>query len=358
MNILVFGNGLVFTFSHERVLAQSLAELGHKVWLVQSPPFLIDMGKWDFHKNLTIIEIPYSKYNSNSLLLEEKMDLVLGANHTVAHFVADYKDKHNCLGICNFLEFPVHMINGKDTVNYNFDYSQKFYYWLNCALDLDAVIFNTSVSCEEFEKRYRRKAHLVYSSNIGKYDYNYFSAIDKPSSDYIFSCHKLVQSKGTDYLLMAIKKLGIDYKHVYGLSMKEHKMNIEAMASNMDPKVSFYPYASERKKMELCYHCNLVVYPQILEWIAGQSIIDGFSMKKPGVVFDYPIYKELYGDCVLYAERRSVVDLRGKIKELYFDKDMNREMGERAYQRYLDNFTPKIMAERILDVANQYITCD
>jgi glycosyltransferase involved in cell wall biosynthesis len=82
------------------------------------------------------------------------------------------------------------------------------------------------------------------------------------------------------------------------------------------------------------------------------SIIEGWSVKTPGVCFDYPVLRELYQDCVVYAKPNSILDLREKIDMLYKDEAMQKEMAEKGYERYLQYFTPKNMAANMLEQMN------
>jgi glycosyltransferase involved in cell wall biosynthesis len=350
MNILVMGNGSLSVAAQEQKLCIEFAKKGHKVYLVCNEDLrLFDVGEIEKHKNLIIINIPYSEYQFEKLNIPEKIDICFGMDQSVSHFVADYKQRMRVKSFCMFLDFPVHVIDGNDPINYNFGYSQRFYYWINCALSLDGVIFNNGVAVEEFYKRYKRDAHLVFYSISS--DSNYESLKEEPSSkDYFLGCNRIIKYKGTDLVLKALRKLPYSYKHIFVSADDKELANLKAISEGLPNSIVFYNRVGETEKMRLTYNAKLMVYPQVTEWIGGLSIIEGMSVKTPGICFDYPVLRELYGDCVLYVKKKSVFDLRDKVKQLYEDKELNEELAEKGYERFKKLFTREVMAENLLEV--------
>lgn len=356
MHILVFGNGSLSVAQQERKLCVEFAKKGHSVTLICSEKArLFDVGEVPSHPNLRILDIPFSEYRHEVFLdmcgwpPEHKLDVVLGMDQSVSPFVADFKAKHPTIrSYIMFLDLPMHVIGGQDTLNYDVGYSQRFYYWLQCSLELDGTIFNNGVAIEQYKKMYNRDAHLVFYA-ISNDDY-----LDKPivppTKDYVFGCNRLIKYKGTEYTFFALRRTKYKYKHVFVSGEEREIENIKALSRELSQKITLYERISEDVKMDLTYHAKVVVYPQITEWIGGLSIIEGWSVKTPGICFDYPVLRELYGDCVLYAKPRSAVDLREKIKTLYEDADLNKEMAENGYKRFKKMFTRERMAEKLLGV--------
>lgn len=351
MNILAFGNGSLSVAAQERKLAVEWAKKGHKVYLLHNESYkLFDRGDLPKHKNLILIDLPFTEYKFELLQIEDKIDVCFGFDQSVCPFVAEYKRKTNIKSFCMFLDFPVHVIDGKDAFNYNFGYSQRYYWWINCGLEIDGFIFNNSIAVDEFYKRYKRKADLVF------YAISNDSALDgltaKPTKDFVVGCHRLINYKGTAYTFQALKRLNYDYAHLYVSGEDKEIENVKALASSFTSQVRFLEKVDENDKMQIIYNAKLIVYPQVTEWIGGLSILEGWSVLTPGVCFDYPVLRELYGDCVLYARPRSVIDLREKIKTLYEDKDLNKELAQKGYDRFHKMFTRKVMAENLLKVFN------
>lgn len=350
--ILVFGNGSLSVAQQERRIAIEMAKLGHKVTLLCNENYRIfELGDLLTHPNLTILNMPFSGYRYDNLVLDEKPDICVGMDQSVCPFVSEYKSYEKIPGYCMFLDFPVHVINGQDLMNYNYQYAQRYYYWLQCSLELDGVFFNNGVAQEEYYKRYKKTSSLVFYAVMSDGYLDRFSE-ETPTKDYVFGCHRLIPYKGTDLLVKALKRLDYKYKQAFVSGDKNHLFILESLIKELSQPAEFFNKLSEPEKMFMFYNARLVVYPQITEWIGGMSIIEGWSVKTPGVCFDYPVLRELYQDCVVYAKPNSILDLREKIDMLYKDEAMQKEMAEKGYERYLQYFTPKNMAANMLEQMN------
>jgi glycosyltransferase involved in cell wall biosynthesis len=125
---------------------------------------------------------------------------------------------------------------------------------------------------------------------------------------------------------------------------------LKSIAKEFPYDVKFFEKLGENEKMCMFWNAKLVVYPQIVEWIGGMSIIEGMSVKTPGICFDYPVLRELYGDCTIYAKPKNFMDLREKIKLLYEDEYLNRELAVKGYERFKRYFTREVMAGNLIGV--------
>lgn len=350
MNILVFANGSLSVAGQELKLSVEFAKLGHKVHILCNDlNKLFDVGSIEEHENLIVYNEPYSQYRYKELYIEDKIDVCFGMDQSVAPFVAEYKLYTNVPSYCMFLDFPIHVIDSVDTLTYNFDYAQRYYYWISCALQLDGVIFNNAVAVEEFRRRYKRDAHLVWYA-ISNDDALDKLSVTQPSKDFFVGCNRLILYKGTDYTIKALKKLPYRYKHIFVSGDENHLNMLKSLCEEIDNEIIFYNKLGENEKMQMIYNARLLVYPQVTDWIGGLSIIEGWSVKTPGVCFDFPVLREIYGDAVLYAKQRSVVELRDQIRALYEDEELNKEMSQRGYDRFKKYFTRKTMAENLLKV--------
>ncbi len=359
MNILVFGNGTLSVAQQERKICVEIAKKGHKVFLIcNRPNILFNVGMIEKHENLKIFEIPMNdlKLEDFSTFSNEKMDVCLGMDQSVVPLVAEYKKRFHIPSYCMFLDFPVHVIDGKDPVNYNYQYSQRFYYWINCAMEIDSIIFNNTVAVEEFYKRYKRDSKLVwYAVMEDDYLYNLDCSVNIPTKDYVFGCNRVIPYKGTDIALQSMKRLPYEYKHAFVSADSKEISKLKSIAKEFPYNVKFFEKLSENEKMNMFWNAKLIVYPQIIEWIGGMSILEGMSVKTPGICFDYPVLRELYDDCVIYAKPKNFMDLREKIKQLYEDEYLNKELAVKGYERFKRYFTREVMAYKLIEVLNGII---
>lgn len=352
MNILVIGNGSLSVAGQEHKVAIEFAKKGHKTYLLKNPASaLFDAGPLETHPLLNVMEIPFNEYKFDYLNIEDKIDVCLGMDQSVCPFVAEYKNRTKVKSFCMFLDFPIHVIDDANSLDYNFQYSQRYYYWINCALELDNIIFNNGVAVDEFAKRYKRQAHLVFYPITPQVEYEDLKELPK-TNDYVAGCNRLIHYKGTEYTLKALKRLEYEYRHIYVSGDKNHTEILNALCKELPKPPLFTCRLSEKEKMVVLYNARLVVYPQITEWIGGLSIIEGWAVKTPGICFDYPVLRELYGDCAVYVKPKSVLALREAIQALYEDEEKCKELGEKGYQRYQQLFTKSIAADNFLKIFN------
>lgn len=354
MNILVFGNGTLSLAQQERKLCLEIAKKGHKVFLFCNPlTKLFSVGKIEEHENLKVFEIPMQnmRLEDFSNFTEEKIDICLGMDQSVVPLVSEYKKRFHVKSYCIFLDFPVHVIDGKDPVNYNYQYSQRFYYWINCALEIDSVIFNHQFTVDEFYKRYKRDSICVFYAVTCDDFYDKLKS-EEPTKDYVFGCNRIVPYKGVDIALQAMKRLPYEYRHAFVSGDQKEISKIQSIAKEFPYDLKFYQSVSEEMKMRLYYNAKVNINSQITEWLGGLCPIEGWSVKTPGICFDYPIMRELYDDCVLYVKPKNFMDLREKIKQLYEDEGLNKELAEKGYQRFKKYFTREVMADKLVGVLN------
>ena len=358
MNILVFGNGSLSVAQQERKLCVEFAKKGHTVHLLTTESNkLFNVGKLPKHDNLIIYDLPYGQYRYDFLPVPDDIDVALGMDQSVSQFVVEYKKRTGKRAYCMFLDFPVHVIDSGGS-DYNFDYSQRYYYWIMCGLELDGIIFNNTVAVEEFYKRYKKESHLVwyavsnddcYENYAGTEDWENWSK-DHAQGDYIAGLNRIIKYKGVHHMMEALKYLDYDYLHGFVSGDPKYMEEVYSAAKKLPQNVTFFEKNGEIEKMRLLYGAKVVVYPQITEWIGGMSIIEAWSVKTPGVCFDYPVLKELYGDCALYAKPGDPISLADKVNTLMTDNDMNLEMARNGYDRFKKHFTKEVMAQNILEV--------
>ena len=354
MKILVYGNGSLSVAQQERKLCVEFAKAGHQVHLLtDTQRRLFDVGEIEKHENLKVYHMPYSEYRFDYIPIEEKMDVVLGMDQSVAPLCLEYQKRLKTPAYCMYLDFPVHVVDPNGSA-YNFDYSQRFYYWIMCGLELEGVIFNNTVAVEEFFKRYRKEAHLVwYAVSNDNYleDRKKSPLADTGSTnDFIFGLNRIIPYKGMEYIMEALKHIKAPYKHAYVSADEKYFSKIKKLASELPNDITFIEKLSEQGKMEHLYNSRVVVYPQVTEWVGGMSIIEGWSTKTAGVCFDYPVLRELYDDCVLYANPKDSEDLGKKIDMLYKDNDLRNEITKKGWDRFSHHFTREAMVNSILEI--------
>ncbi len=358
MNILVFGNGTLSLGQQERKICSEIAKKGHTVYILYNgDKNLFDVGKVPEEPNMHSIELPYSYYHYPNLLkalgsVKETINVVLGMDQSVCSYVSEYKKMNpQTPCYCMFLDLPMHVVGGKDKINYNFNYSQRYFYWLTSGLEIDGIIWNNTIAQETFKSMYNRDSYLVWYClpEDSFFEDNYVNEAILQKKEYIIACNRLIEYKGTHLLVEAMRRLPYDYVHIAisGENMQEfYKNTKKAIKGNF----SLIEKAGEFQKMKLIAEAYCLVYPQITEWMGGLPPTEAMSVRTPVVAFDYPVLRELYGDCVLWAKPKSISDLRKKIQLLYKDKDLYSELQIKGYDRFKKYFTKEIMAMNLLKI--------
>jgi glycosyltransferase involved in cell wall biosynthesis len=276
-------------------------------------------------------------------------------DQSVVPLVAEYKNRFHIPAFNIFLDLPVHVIdvNSQDSFNYNYQYSQRFYYWLHCAMNIDSTIWISYVSGEEWRKRYKRD-YEVFDYPIS-YDNYYDEVNESKTEDYVFGCHRVIRYKGSELLALAMTRTPYSFKHSFvsgnDQCIKEYKEFLAPIAD----RVELIEAAGEKQKMELYYHAKMVVYPQVTEWVSGLSILEGFSVKTAGICFDYPILRECYEDVAIYVKPRSYGELRKAIMRLWNDDSERQERATKGYELYKRRFTNQAGAEQLIKIMEKYV---
>lgn len=92
---------------------------------------------------------------------------------------------------------------------------------------------------------------------------------------------------------------------------------------------------------------KLLVSPSIFEgW--GITPIEALHCNVPILLSDLPVFKEVYGDRVIYHERDNIPDMIDKIKQIMESTDLQRSIVEQGKDR-IREFTPKKFAKRFMD---------
>lgn len=345
MHILYFCNENYASSYNAYKLAKIFTKRKHKVSLIVTTDFNIPV-KDDL---IDIYAIDYASYMFDSVKLDN-VDVVLGYSQSMAPFIAEYKKHYHIRGYCIFFDFPVGITDGKDIDNYDFNYSQKFYYWINCALELDGIIFTNYYFADQFFKRYKRTTHVVHFPAI--FEDEDFRYADK-TLEYIVGSSSVYKYKGIHLLVSALDSLPYDYIHLYSKFDPKYLDSLRISCEVQNNSFKFYKNVKPTMRAEFIYNAKMLIYPQTIEWLGMGSVLDAISLKTPVICYDSPVAKELFKDSIIYVKKGSIKYLRKKIKLLYKDKDWYDEMVKRGYELYQEQYTKEKAIDNLLGVFNE-----
>lgn len=337
MNLLLFDNSHYHKSREGLIIAEALIRQGCEVYFVGN-----ELKNVQLSPSCHYYCLPYDNYRFDFLSLDVKIDCVLGLHQSVAPFVADYKNKTKVPSYCLFLDFPTGVIDGKDLLNYNFSYSQVFYYWINCLLELDGAIFTTEIARKEYLKRYKRKAYLVYYSLLS----DNFKQNER--SSYICGHSPIERIYGLNFVLEVLANTKYTYQHIYDEADPNWLFCIKDMAKDITNQIILYKGLDRSEQIDLIRYSSMIISGKWGSWLHGGEILEAMSVGVPGVCFDYPIFREMYGDSVLYVKPFDLVKMKKHIIALCENKSLNEEMGKIGHERFLQIFEINKVASNLM----------
>lgn len=141
--------------------------------------------------------------------------------------------------------------------------------------------------------------------------------------------HSILASEGYDLCLV-----GIGLNSPYGHQLR-------SMAHN---RVVFNDGISRQQTIEEIKKSTVLVSPSVFEgW--GITPIEALYCEVPVLLSDLEVFREVYGDNVLYHKQNDPEDMKEKLKKLMSDKILQKKI-VKACQPLISEFTPEKFAKR------------
>lgn len=353
MNILILAHGTLSVAHQELVIAAAIKSEGHQVQITHDINFGI-FNKGFIPEPLTKEDIiPHIHGKFDDLRVKIEPDIILGMDQSLAPVALAAKEHGNKPALCMFLDFPKHVIDIGSPVDHNPEYGNRYYSWLHAGLKLDSIIFNNNVACEEIKLRDNRDTELVWYPLCNFEDIKKVKKSVNEEDPYIASCHRFVAYKGTDYLIKALYGIDVKYKAM-SVSGNIEKQVSAFGSSTLGDKFQHIVQAPEKLKLKVIADAMAFCYPQITDWVGGLSPLEAMALRTPTIVFDYPVLREIYEDCVIYVKPKDIDDLQDKIISV-LNGDFDDSIIDRAEKRMHEFFTPKRMAQELIKVMKKYL---
>jgi glycosyltransferase involved in cell wall biosynthesis len=126
------------------------------------------------------------------------------------------------------------------------------------------------------------------------------------------------------------------------------------VASGMDNSVKFPGLVSQEEKLDYLHRAAIYVQPTKHEAF-GVGIAEAMSCRLPVISSRVGAVAEVLGDCGLYADPDDPKDLADKIILLLRDENLRRELGKKARERVLANFTYQKRKDEIQKVLDEVL---
>jgi len=284
-------------------------------------------------------------YLDGSHIREEdikKFDIILGLDHGQLPFLSSLKtnnknllSSHCKIGV-QVLDFPVHVFSNNKNFNQNALYNWDNYY-IGMLKDMDFVLHNQEIALDILEKFHPNSVskfvlHPVNRINISNYE----------RKDFIIYSGRISPDKGVHYLLDA-------------LSILDYKIPLIAIGTGYD-FVSYAKYlkidyrqisCSEEEKWKLYHECRFLVCASDNEYIPALCIMEGISIGRMGICFDYPESSIHYRDFSSYVTPRDINSLANTINYFYQKPEQADSLAVDGPSYYDSDFSYKVWAKKI-----------
>jgi len=126
---------------------------------------------------------------------------------------------------------------------------------------------------------------------------------------------------------------------------------IKKLKPDFKKQVDYYSRVSEKKKIFLLDKATVLVNPALPESFS-LVVMDSWSRKKPVVVTNLPVKRELVANNKegLLFEKDSLADLADKIIKIISNPQKAKKMGEAGYNKVIKNFTIESVGAKLLKV--------
>ena len=337
-------------------LCNEFCKQGHKVTcVVQSLDEYDKENPIAIHNDLTRINVTYEELFTgktiinilNPYILKNKYDVIFGSHAPTAPMIQYLGETYKIPYGVMLLDIPT------DLMRVQRPRMQQWTRWFDNMEYADAIIFNTKISRDEYEKytgQYFDDRYVIpYAINMPEgFD---LSGIKK-KGDYVISVCRLTGIKNCKNIARALSLLDSPKKYVAigRISVQEEFNIIKDTCEKNGVEFIHYPMVSEQKKFELIRDSSMLIYPQDTEYIGGLSPFEGMYCGKPVIVKDYKVSRDLYNDFAYYFDGTDL-DLAKKIA---FVHNCNRDALllklEQAYSHTLQMANFNIMAKSMIKI--------
>lgn len=119
-----------------------------------------------------------------------------------------------------------------------------------------------------------------------------------------------------------------------------------------ETNIQFLGFVVEEKKKWFLKNCDVYISTSESEGF-NLTVGEAFLFKKPVVAYALPVYREIYNNFVHLVPMNMRLKFAQKIVQLI--EDPQKEMMEKAYSFVKENYSPKIIRRRLLNIFKSLI---
>lgn len=282
----------------------------------------IKKSKYDYVlvKNAIRFVIPISKVTQGKLYLQLHNDYL---NENILAAKKIYNSCHKILVNSNYIKQRVLTINSSK--------EEDVLVQKNCT---DTQMFNKNLYSNDDVINLKTKFNISIDEKV------------------ILYSGRIVQEKGIEQLIMAVKQLPSETKYKllivgnigFGQEIENNYLAyLKNISSDISHKVIFTGFVPYKELPKIHAISDIVVVPSIWEEPAGRVVIEASSSGLPVIVSDsggISDYVSAESGIVVKRGENFIQDLNKEILKLLEDKTLREEMG-RAGHKFAQNYNPK-----------------
>ena len=126
-------------------------------------------------------------------------------------------------------------------------------------------------------------------------------------------------------------------------------------AHNLKDRIIFSPEKVGTEGLRYLYaNACLLIYPSFYEGF-GLPVVEALLSNCPVITSNVSSLPEAAGPDSLLVDPTSVQDIAEKIKVLLTDDTLRQSIVEKGYRYAMDNFSPKVLAQRLMEIYNRLV---
>ena len=271
-------------------------------------------------------------YVSPAELRYDDYDYIFGLEHGSMRVLEAIKEKFPKpkYGF-QVLDFPCHVF--KKTKDFN---EGALHYWADFVINnlhkFDFTLHNQDISLQELKK------HLDPNGvhKFIKYPVNPTRFTDYERKDFILYAGRVHPDKGIHYILSALSLIE-EHERPEFITVGSG-FDFSPLAGHLKVKYTNINNCSEKDKWRLYHESRFVVCGADNPYIPALCIVEGISVNRAGIVFDFEENHKHYEQHAWYVPPVNITTLSSTIKHMYNDMkfcDSRASHGEDYYNREL-----------------------
>lgn len=238
-------------------------------------------------------------------------------------------------------------------------YSKYFKYSLKRTLkDTDMILYNS------LETKYTTEAFFPEAKKIANANaYIISNPLDKEyqnvDEDFFLYVGNMEKRKGVDILLNGYREYcyrkGTKKLVIAGKMQEEDMRELLEEVKAETGKVEYLDYITDEKKQELFSKCSCFLFPSRAEGF-GMPILELMKHKKPIIVGNLDIYKEIAGDCLNTFEMQGFTKINFQTDSFVTQMfEYKKEVDIKAYEEALKRYTPERLGNIVKDFIKENV---